>query len=169
MKSLKICIVPLVLAILWSNMGIAGTGANGERSVIGSVEFTTQEYPGYGGDLLAAALPKGVQKLKGGGIKILKGSQIKIDRISRSEVRLSGGALEASDKKVSCRGNCSCDLEIKDFIDPRLMCDGDCDSCSMVTMDAEDFKAKRLEVGRSLDNGEGCLTVRDIEQKIAFK
>ena len=167
MKNLKFCTLSLGLIILWSNIDTASASEDKGPFVIEPADFASQDSESRTGTL-AAALPKGIQKLKRGGIRISKDSNIKIVRISRSEVLLSGGILKASDKKVSCSGNCSCDLKIKRFPDPALECDGDCDSCSMATTDVDELKAKSLEVGFNSSSDGGCLVVEDVERKIAY-
>ena len=167
MKHLKIYTLALGLITLWSNTGSADAAEDKGPFIIQPAEFASQDLES-GTGTLAAALPRGIQKLKGGGIRILKDSNIKIVRISRSEVRLSGGILKASDKKVSCTGNCSCELTIKRGPDPRLGCDGDCDSCSMATIDVDELKAKSFEVGFNSSSDDGCLAVEDVEPKIAY-
>ena len=167
MKNLRICALSLGLVILWTNIGTAGASEDKGPFVIEPADFASQDSES-GKGTLAAALPKGIQKLKGGGIRISKDSNIKIARISKSEVLLSGGILKASDKKVSCNGNCSCDIKIKRFPDPALECDGDCDSCSMITTDADELKAKSLEVGFNSSSDGGCLAIEDVEHKIVY-
>ena len=118
---------------------------------------------------LSSALPKGIQRLKGGGIKILRGSNIKVEQISKSKVRLSGGVLKAADKSVTCtcRGSGSCYVRMKDMPDPTIMCDGTCSSCTMGTMDYPEFKAKDMEDGFSQSDREDCLKIKDWAPTIA--
>ncbi len=147
-------------------MMAADAKVSGENSFNGASQLAVSDKRST---KLSSALPRGIQRLEGGGIKIHRGANIKVEKISKSKVRLSGGVLKAADKSVSCncRGSGSCYVRIKDMPDPTIMCDGTCSSCTMATMDETEFKAKDMEDGFSQSDREDCLKIEDRARTIA--
>ena len=169
MRIFNVCLFVLATIAVPAKMMAADAKVSGENSFNGASRLAVSD---KSSTKLSSVLPKGIQRLEGGGIKILRGSNIKVEKISKSKVRLSGGVLKAADKLAGCagcRGGGSCSISIVKILGdvPAVRCVGTCDDCTMVTVDKADFKAKDMEDGFSQSDREDCLKIEYLEPTIA--